>query len=401
MRHGDVPVWTSQLCSGLPLAGQPAEPLGILAFSLLPVAAALDVFVLALLLVAAHGAYGLARRLDASRPGAILAGLAFAGSGYVACQLRHLSIVSTVVWLPIGLVLLDRALARAKDGTAGMPSASETADELRRRMAWVPLFGLVFSAANPFRLSTIGVLLRTRVRRFRTVPCTGPGPERRSRAAGRRPARRPRRSGCPGGGSAALSCCSRWLSSAHYLIGARTSDGSGRRGGDTGLPNALTFVVPYIHGDISDASYVGGTLFWEDYGYIGLIPLVLAVYASIVEARRPVIRFFVAMTVVAYLLVLGPATPVFRMAYHIVPGMSMFRLPTRFLIIVELGLAILAAVGLTRLGSGLRRVARAPAWLPGAIVGDSAWRPQSISSSTSHARTRWSTRGSGWPLLTR
>src|ERR1700682_321519 len=110
IRHGQVPVWTSQLCSGVPLAGTPADPLGLAAFSLLAPAAALDLFVIVLLLVAAHGAYGLARRVGADAPRAVLAGLAFAGSGYIACQLKHLSIISTIVWLPVGLALIDRAL---------------------------------------------------------------------------------------------------------------------------------------------------------------------------------------------------------------------------------------------------------------------------------------------------
>src|ERR1700685_2464688 len=110
IRHGQMPVWTNQLCSGLPLAGAPGDPIGLGAFALLPPAAALDLFVIVLLLVAAHGAYGLARRFGADRPGAVLAGVAFAGSGYIACQLRHLGIISTIVWLPLGLALIDRTL---------------------------------------------------------------------------------------------------------------------------------------------------------------------------------------------------------------------------------------------------------------------------------------------------
>jgi hypothetical protein len=62
IRQGQWPVWTNQLCSGLPLAGAPADPLGLAAFSMLAPAAALDLVVIALLLVAAHGSYGLARR---------------------------------------------------------------------------------------------------------------------------------------------------------------------------------------------------------------------------------------------------------------------------------------------------------------------------------------------------
>ncbi len=71
--------------------------------------------------------------------------------------------------------------------------------------------------------------------------------------------------------------------------------------------------------------------------------------------RRPVVAFTAGMTLVGYLFVLGAATPVFRVAYLLIPGMSLFRFPTRFLIVVELGLALLAAVGLTRLRGDLRR----------------------------------------------
>src|SRR5579863_2962423 len=69
IRHGQMPVWTNQLCSGYPIAGSAVDPVGLAPFSLLPPAAALDLLVIVLLLVAAHGAYGLARRFGADRPG--------------------------------------------------------------------------------------------------------------------------------------------------------------------------------------------------------------------------------------------------------------------------------------------------------------------------------------------
>src|SRR5215510_9215349 len=131
LRHGELPAWTSRLCSGVPLVGLPAEPLGLLAFALLPPAVALDIVVIVLVLVAAHGAYGLARRFGADRTGALLAGVAFAGCGYFAAQLKHLSIVTTVAWLPAGLLLLDHAFA-----------AAEAAP---KRSLWLALFGLVFA----------------------------------------------------------------------------------------------------------------------------------------------------------------------------------------------------------------------------------------------------------------
>ncbi|HVO22901.1 MAG TPA: hypothetical protein VMW56_04665, partial [Candidatus Margulisiibacteriota bacterium] len=122
--------------------------------------------------------------------------------------------------------------------------------------------------------------------------------------------------------------------------------------------NALTFLVPYINGDISDNTYDGPPFFWEDYGYVGAATFLLAVYGGVRERRRPLVAFAILMTLVAYLIVLGPATPVFRLVYLLLPGMKLFRFPTRFLIVVELGLALLGGVGLTRLGADLER------WLP-------------------------------------
>ena len=40
-------------------------------------------------------------------------------------------------------------------------------------------------------------------------------------------------------------------------------------------------------------------------------------------------------------------------AYLLIPGMSRFRAPTRFMVVVELGLVLLAAIGLTRVGAEL------------------------------------------------
>jgi hypothetical protein len=48
-------------------------------------------------------------------------------------------------------------------------------------------------------------------------------------------------------------------------------------------------------------------------------------------------------------LVLGKHTPIFHLAWKYLPGMGQFRFPTRFLVVVELALALLGAIGLTSL----------------------------------------------------
>ena len=360
IRDGQLPIWTSQLCSGFSLAGTPADPVGLLAFVLLPPAPALDLFVLVLLLVAAHGAYGLARRFDADRTGAVLAGIAFAGSGYIACQLKHLSIVSTVVWLPVGLLLIDRALGAGADANGRPPT-------LARRALFMAAFGLVFAeqVLSGFPQSAyICALFYGAFALFRAVS------DRKQ--IGRLPVWLAVLAGF--GLATALGAAAGAVVLLPLSALGSISDRSEPLGylWSTALAywpwNILTFLVPYINGDISDNSFVGPPFFWEDYGYVGVATLLLAFYGILRERRRPMVMFAIAMTLVAYFLVLGRATMVYRIAYEVLPGLKLFRFPTRFLIVVELGLALLAAVGLTRLRADLERRWKAPSRIPQAIA---------------------------------
>lgn len=367
---GHAPVWTSAICSGVPLTGAPAEPIGLLAFALLPPAPALDLLLIVLLLVAAHGAYDLARRVGAGRPGAVLAGLAFAGSGYIACQLKHVAIVSTVVWLPVGLALLDRALAftRAEGLAAAAPrDPPPSPPTLVRRLFFIAAFGLVFAeqvlAGFPQSAYICGLVYgpfavfraltnHQRIGRYSLSPflLVGVAAATALGAAGGAVVLLPiSAAGALSDRSASLGW--QWSTMAPYWP-----------------PNALTFLVPYVNGDISDNTYRGPSLFWEDYGYVGAATLLLAIYGALREWRRPMVQFLVAMTTAAYLMVLGPATVAFRLAYAFVPGMDLFRFPTRFLIVVELGLAVLAALALTRLSVDLTGWLSSRPGLPRLIV---------------------------------
>ena len=348
VRAGHWPGWTGQICSGYPLVGAPADPIGLALFTWLPPAAALDALVLVLLLVAAHGAYSLARRLGADIPGALLAGLAFAGCGYFAAQLKHLSIVSTVAWLPVGLLLVDRAVAR--DGR------------------WtVPVFGLVFAIQVLSGFPQSAYICALAYGAFALYRAWLVRTETNAATAVRRLV--------PLGAAVALGGAAGAVVLLPLSALGAVSDRAEALGYEWAtrlaywVPNAQTFLVPYIHGDISDNSYVGPPFFWEDYGYLGVLTLLLALYGAYRERRRPIVLFAIGMTLVAYLFVLGQATPVYHAAYLLIPGLKMFRFPTRFLIVVELGLALLAAFGLTRLRADLARRWPAPSRVPALIAG--------------------------------
>jgi hypothetical protein len=117
----------------------------------------------------------------------------------------------------------------------------------------------------------------------------------------------------------------------------------------------LTFLYPFINGNPGTASYKLGTykvgsVFWEDYGYVGLIPLFLALYliASTFYSRK-ITRVHTFFLICSFFLVLGAATPFFKIFFYLVPGMNYFRFPTRFLLFTDFSLAILAGMGFSKL----------------------------------------------------
>src|SRR5262249_37655262 len=248
LRHGEIPRWTTIWCSGVPRVGVPGDPIGVLSSAMLPPAAALDLCVVVLVLVAAHGAYGLARRFGADRTGAVLAGIAFSGCGYFAAQLKHLSIVSTVAWLPAGLVLLDRAFAPAP----------------ARRSLWLGRFGRVFAGQMlcGFPQSTyISALVYGAFALFRAIEH-------------RRAMDTPR-------------AWIVWLGVATIAIGLGAASGAivmlplAKLGSISDRAEALgwdwatrlaywpqnfwNLIFPYANGDISNNTYDGPPFFWEDF----------------------------------------------------------------------------------------------------------------------------------------
>jgi hypothetical protein len=115
----------------------------------------------------------------------------------------------------------------------------------------------------------------------------------------------------------------------------------------------ITFLAPDFFGDPGRGSYWGYATYWEDAGYVGLLPLLLA--ASVVLAlrkkgngtgrRRGVTLFWVGVIVCSLLLALGNNTPVFPFLFRHVPTFDLFQAPARWLAVTTVALAALAALG--------------------------------------------------------
>jgi len=369
---GESTTWTPRVEGGTPVG---ADPLSLLLFAWLPPAVALGWFLGILLAVAALGTYALARHVGANRAGAFLAGVAFAWSGFMVCQLRHLTIVSTVALVPLAVLCLDKAAART-----GGDAASGAALPWHERAVWLVAFAGLYGIQilYGFLQSTYyasflygGVVL---ARMIWLIRGSGRGLPFATRIR-------------PGVVLAGLSAAAVAIAiaigvSALFALG-EVAEISDRRGvvsyewatAQAYWPrNMLTFLSPYINGDISDATYVGQSIFWEQYGYVGIATVVLALFAMATLWRRFAVSFWSIAILLAFVIVLGSNTPVYRVLFDLVPGIGRFRFPTRMLFVVELGLVLLGGIGLTelerRITAALRKRNLRPklAWVLSAMI---------------------------------
>lgn len=104
------------------------------------------------------------------------------------------------------------------------------------------------------------------------------------------------------------------------------------------------------------------------YGYIGLLPLVLAVWAifgglgflvNLREKRREAVIFLVLL-LGALVFGMGGSTQAFSIFWEILPGLRFFREPVKVLFFIDFSLAVLAAIGFDNILQSSRLV-----WWPG------------------------------------
>jgi hypothetical protein len=89
-----------------------------------------------------------------------------------------------------------------------------------------------------------------------------------------------------------------------------------------------------------------------DHHYIGALALALATLAFVGPRPFALRWFFLGLAIFAVLLIAGANTPLYRLAYEVVPGVSLFRDPPRYSSLYGASMAVLAAAGLDALVKG-------------------------------------------------
>ncbi len=117
----------------------------------------------------------------------------------------------------------------------------------------------------------------------------------------------------------------------------------------------ITLLFPNIFGNPGTGDYWGYASFWEDAIYIGLLPIFFSmavlVYCGIKKKEdfwgryKPLIWFCIVSILIVTLFALGWNTPIFPFLFEHIPTFGAFNGPARWMILVEVCLIILAAIG--------------------------------------------------------
>lgn len=358
LRSGQIPLWNPYIFSGVPFLAN--SQVGALypphwLFIVGPVSSIYGTLIVGHVWLLAMGTYWLGRAsLQLGRIGAVFAGVALAFGGFVGGMSGHLNQVEAFAWLPFGILALE--------WTA-------------RRRRWRP----AFLAALPFAMSALAghsqVLFLTAILAVGAAGIRALVVWSHDRSIGKLTLRMvvvDLARLAVGPMTAVL------IASAQLVPTIELTRLSIRAHGLTfadaaafSLPpnRLLTILAPSIN-QLPPSS--------EWYGWVGLSCLVLAGYALV---RRPTTKAVIlaVLALVGLVAALGQYTPAYRIAFDLVPGMSLYRVPARWLTFWSLAAALLGGLGLdalvrgtkTSTGRWIRVLERIPngLWLVGLAVG--------------------------------
>ncbi len=338
---GRIPLWDPYQHNGMPILAD--SQVGVLyPFSLLflsPAAPSLELtaFILLHYSLAALFTFMLAKTLGLADAAATVAGLTFGMGGVLMAQVTNLNIMTGAVWLPLILWAVIQATRTRRWSVA--------------LLAGLPLALQIFTAQPQVVFYSISAMLGYGLYRA-VADAVQPAARKRWQTAAHTLLL-----------AAAAVVAGLLLSAPQWLATLelqQLSVRSAERGLEfltkNSLPPALllNLLLPGAFGN-TVTGFAAGDPFQEDFIYLGFIPLLL-VFFSLPQRRQRDFPFFALLAVAGLLLALGGNTPLYQAVVQHLPGFSLFRIPARWLMVLNLGLAILAAYGMqTLLTGGLSR----------------------------------------------
>ncbi len=358
LKSGQWPLWNPYAGSGYPL--EPVQTPTFYPFSLLalvlPVPLALGYGYLLAIALSGLFTYLLGRQLGLSVFASFLSALAFMFNGhfYNHIYAGHFPVLHAMIWLPLLFCLLERAL-RWESSLQAIPAGIALGCQITASMIHYTLY-ILYPLSLYFAYRFLLILWE----RGRTAATTTPSLLGINRDLALRLL-----------SIYLLVICLGFALGAVSLFPLAQAAGYSLRSGGLGyetattlsfpIPGLLTLLIPGFFGNEVDQNGWLGEIQHEIVAYVGVLPLILAVVAvfrlgkrtapagavgaSAFFSRRKYPVFFGGLALLSLVLAMGRYTPLYKLAYYLLPGFKMLRAPSRFLFIYIFAASILAGYG--------------------------------------------------------
>lgn len=323
LSKAQLPLWNPYTFSGTPLLANlqssPLYPLNIFLFLVKDFPLAWSILIILQTVLGGLFMAAYLRNLKLKDEAVAVGSIAWVGSGFFIAWLESNNLVQTAIWLPLLLLAVDRFFSDKHKSLwllvhVGSLTASFLAGHLQ-----VFFYVLVFDVAYVF--------LRTyQARKWRLFLVF-----------------------LLSYLLSLIAILPQLLPTLNFIsLSARTVDQANWSRPEWFIPwqNLVQFLTPDFFGNPATLNYTGVFSYQEFIGYVGLVPLLLALCAVVLRRGKETL-FFTAVTVVAAVLALP--TPLAKLPFILgLPFVSSAQ-PTRLLTIIDFALAALSALGLNQL----------------------------------------------------
>jgi hypothetical protein len=342
LREGRLPLWNPDIFLGVPLlaniqAAALYPPTWLTAG--LPAPQAITVQTILHVIGAGLGMYAFCRlSVGLDRLGALVGGLVFMLSGFLSGQTGHPNQLAASAWIPIIFVLFEQACRRKSVPLVLAAGAALAAQFLagHSQESYLTLVALGLFYAFQLTLGT-----------YRALVLGLPSP-----------------TGWRAHLALTFRMLGRWATelsfaslafvamlalgiglAAAQLIPTLELSGESIRAGGMSFKEVTSFSLrPWELLRSLLPGYLENP-FSEYIAYVGILPLGLAFVALGVRFRNPYTLFCFALATLALFMALGNFNPLYEYVYRYWPGISLFRVPARWLFLYTFGVATLAAIG--------------------------------------------------------
>jgi len=337
LNQGQLPLWAEMLSSGYPLLAESEigffYPLHFLMFKSLPFLVAFNYSFIVHWFLGALFVYLFARQIKISPQASFLAAISFIFSSFFVGHLKHVNMVEAAIWMPL-IMLLIELFFRKKQFIF---------------LFFVSLILTIQILVGHFQISYYTILLAGIYFIWRLS-----SPDQRAIKFKTKSLWFLVFIGC--------IILSFLIAAIQILPTKELVFQSWRQNGLTVKTatecsyhpkNIISFIFPFFYGNPASATYLGNfnedNLLWEKFGYIGLVPLALALLSFWLLFKKKNINiysiFFTIISVLCLVFLLGSSGYLFELFWRFLPGFSFFRAHARVLLILIFSLSILSAYG--------------------------------------------------------